>query len=506
MISVWSSLREFIDINYLLWTFNLFFYFLFIKWNLKIFKIENKNKISIFFALLVITNPFYPLTILWPFYSGFFMTMFMYFTYLIFAKKDLSTKRFIKINSIFLLMSLTWPGFNHLIFIVITFIFFFVISFKKKIISFLFLILILIYPFKNYYLFGYFGPTSLSGFTNGLNTIWPWVSDEKRDQLLEEGKISRLLRDSIRGDFFSLYRKLLLKNNDELIKDVNEYSKKKKLPWVLDKDFNYLWATNKNKIHFLNDTFSKYPFIHLHEPAMVVISDHFNKIGISLLDDFIIDSELRDSLYKSIETRISGSLSAPDLYYKWYPIYQKSWQDLEKNDFNYPTLNIFKITAVGERDIRTPSIFSLISIQISVYIVLSLFLKINSTKKNKLITFFTICGFSIFIKLSIVFYFFSFFESIFLIFLILSILLGINKKISNKDKISLRFFEYLKLNYKLLIGAIFVIYSFVFSSYISLFEANRYFGIFSPIILPLIFAFLEFDKKDNKNKFQFKIL
>ncbi len=502
----WKHFRDFIDINYILWSFNLIFYFLFIKWNLKIFKFDlNKNKVGILFSLLVVTNPFYPLTILWPFHSTFFMTMFMYFTYLIFSKNEISLKRFIKINCLLLLMSLTWPGMNHLIFFVIFIIFFFVTNFKKRIILLLTLMMVMIYPLKNYYFFGNFGPSNLAGFTNGLNTIWPWVSEEKKDKLLQEKKISVMFREALKGDFSSNYQSIL-KKSDTLILKVNEYSNQKNLPWLLDENFDYIWRKDNKKIEFLNDLFAVNGFIHWHSPAMVPISNHFNDIGISLLDDYIKDDELRESLYKSLSTKIGGTLVAPDLYYKWYPIYQKSWQDLEKYNYSFPTLNIFKVTAINERDIRTPSIFSLLSILISTYIFFSLVLNINSSKKIKLITFFILVIFSIYIKYSMVVKYSAEFEFIIPGILLLLLLLVINKKILNNEVEKKTFFKNLKSNYKLLIGIVFIIYAFVFSSYISIFECNRYFGVFSPIILPLIYFFLEFDKKDYENNFQFKIL
>ncbi len=502
----WKYFKDFIDINYILWFLNLIFYFLFIKWNLKIFKIDfNKNKIGILFAILVITNPFYPLTILWPFHSTFFMILFMYFTYLIFSKNEINFKRFIKINFLLLLMSLTWPGMNHLIFLVIFVIFFIVSNFKKRIILFLTLITVMIYPFKNYYFFGNFGPTNLAGFTNGLNTVWPWVSEEKKDQLLQENKISVMFREALRSDFASSHQ-TILKKSEKLILKVNEYSDDKNLPWLIDENFDYIWRKDKQKIHFLNDLFSKDGFIAWQSPAMVPISNHFNDIGISLLDDYIMDDELRKSLYKSLEVKIGGTLVAPDLYYKWYPIYQKSWEDLGKYSYNFPTLNIFKVTAINERDIRTPSVFSLLSILISTYIFFSLVLNINISKKIKLNTLLILIIYSFYVKFSMVLNFSSQFEFIASSIFLLLILLIINKKISNREAIKKTYFENFKLNYKLLIGVVFIIYSFVFSSYISLFECNRYFGIFSPIILPLIYFFLELDKKYNENYFQFKIL
>lgn len=469
---------------------NFFFFFLFINIIIKIFTQSNNKIINILFLYLVVSVPFYGLTILWPFHSGLFLIFITYFSYLIFLNQKIDIKFIFKFNFCCLLLSFTWPAFNYLIFILVSIIFY-LSKVKKenrftfKLIFVFFLTLQIIIPLKNKFVFGFFGPSSLVGFAK-MNSFWNWVSEEKRENLYKNGTISYYFYNALLKDFNGNYPNFLKKNN-QTKKIINDYSNKKNLYWYVDQNWNYVYKRTEKKINYLNERFN-YDFIAMHEPAMVAIFDHFGDEADKTFKLIPKDEEIFKAFKQSLLTRIGGQLLSPDLYYKFYPIYMKSWEQQKEFDKKYqfiPTFNIFKITNIKKKYERVPSSISVFAIVFSAFLSMKLLLGFSISHKKKYVFLLLLYLLSILLafKVSEVKFFeLNFYNFITVVTFISILILFKNEKIFNYKK------ERDKIIY--LIPTTIIIYFFLVIFVATLFEGTRYFGLITPIFFAALYNYI----------------
>lgn len=497
VLVITSISGKFDDVAFL--AINTLLYLIFIKIIIKTFTQSTNKRLNIIFLYLILSIPFYGLTIYWPFHSGLFLIFVTYFAYLIFTDQNINFNFILKFNICCLLLSATWPAFNYLIFILIsTFFYLFKINKENRVkfftIFFVFLLLQISIPLKNKIVFGYFGPSSLTGFAK-MNSFWNWVSNEKKKELYDKEIIDYYFYNSITNDFNGNYSNFL-KKNDETKNLVNNYSKKKKLFWELDNNWNYIYIKNGKKIKYLNERF-KNDYIAMHEPAMVAIFNHLGKQAEKTFKLILKDHQIFDAFKTSAVVRISGQLLAPDLYYKFYPIYMTGWDQIKEiRDKSIPTFNIFKITNIKKSHERIPSSISVFAVIFSIFLSAKIILGLSLSKKKKFMILLKLYLLSIFLafRISNASYFINFYtDYLFIGLILISIVVSFrNEKIFDYKNIK---------NEKIfLIPTSIILYFFLVIFIATIFEGTRYFGLITPIFFATLYRYILLENKFEEKK------